>query len=87
MKFAIGDRVITADALEHRDFTDETIQTRRVNAAGEIVEEHRGHGLCFSVRHDDGVVSCYDPDELTPLLKPFRLPASVSRIPGARCPR
>jgi len=64
--FKPGDRVRTIPVLEQRDFTPEC--PRLGNVSGTIVEKHQGHGLCFSVRHDDGVIGCYDPDELTFIL-------------------
>lgn len=62
--FTIGDRVRTAPVLGPRDFTVEAQQTRRVNAFGYVRDSHNSHGLCYEVRHDDGIVSYYDPDEL-----------------------
>lgn len=31
---------------------------------GIIIGYHTGHGLCYDVRHNDGSIGTYDPDEL-----------------------
>jgi hypothetical protein len=31
---------------------------------GVIVKRHDSHGLCYDVKHKDGTIACYDPDEL-----------------------
>lgn len=64
IRFNNGDRVCTIGKLENRDFTEETIRTRRANAKGTVTGYHDSHGLCYVVLHDDGIESCYDPDEL-----------------------
>jgi hypothetical protein len=68
--FKLGDFVRTAQTLEPRDFTPEGQLSRRCNATGYVVGEHNSHGLCYDVRHEDGVagggtLGCYDPDEIT----------------------
>lgn len=64
VRFKVGDRVSTSGILENRDFNEEAIRTRRPNAKGTVTGHHDSHGLCYVVRHDDGVSGCYDPDEL-----------------------
>jgi hypothetical protein len=60
--FGIGDIVRTSETLGRRDYNDDVI--RRRNAIGMVIAEHNSHGLCFDVKHDDGTIGCYDPDEL-----------------------
>ena len=59
---AIGTRVRTAPLLDQRDYT--TLALRRPNADGEVIKRHDSHGECYSVRHSDGAIGYYDPDEL-----------------------
>lgn len=59
-----GQEVRTADHLDKRDFVEEALRSRRPGATGTVVAHHDGHGLCFDVRHPDGTIGCYDPDEL-----------------------
>lgn len=61
---SVGTRVKTAPALGVRDFNTDVVLCRRPNAWGNIVGHSDGHGLCYEVRHDDGVRAYYDPDEL-----------------------
>jgi hypothetical protein len=71
LAFKSGDFVRTARALEPRDFTLEGQMNRRCNTIGTVVAdwqsspEHNSHGLCYDVRHVDGSLGCYDPDEIT----------------------
>ena len=73
-----GTRVRTAEALDARDFTQETQQRRRPGCQGTIIGYSNAHGLCFKVRHDDGVEAHYDEDELTVLADSSPL---VTRFP------
>ena len=65
LTFKSGDFVRTARVLEPRDFTLEGQMNRRCNTTGTVVAEHNSHGLCYDVRHVDGSLGCYDPDEIT----------------------
>lgn len=55
-----------------RDYTVEAQAFRKRVGHGEIVDHHDSHGLCYRVKHDDGTIGAYDPDELYPptTLKP-----------------
>ena len=59
-------KVKVVEVVESRDFTEES-QWERVKFAGcvgTVVKEHRGHGLCYDVRFENGIAA-YDPDELS----------------------
>jgi hypothetical protein len=60
----IGTRVKVAESLSRRDFTPEAVAERVPGARGRIVDYSDGHGLCYSVQHEDGTSGYYDPDEL-----------------------
>ena len=62
--FKVHDWVRTAPVINPRDYTHEGQRLRKCNAIGVITAEHESHGLCYSVRHTDWTVGCYDPDEL-----------------------
>jgi len=50
------------------DWTEEAKVVRRFGVFGTIVHYHDSHGLCYDVRHDDGIEGCYDSRELAVLL-------------------
>jgi acetylornithine/succinyldiaminopimelate/putrescine aminotransferase len=58
--------VKVADVITKRDFTDEAEAKRalHVDEKGKIVDQKRGHGLCYAVKFDDNTIAWYDPDEL-----------------------
>lgn len=60
----VGKKVVTAKVLTASDYTKEGEALRRTEATGVIVGYSNSHGLCYGVRHKDGVVAWYDPDEL-----------------------
>lgn len=62
---SLGKRVRTAKQLTSRDYTQEAIARRRPDAEGTITGHSDAHGLCYRVRHDDGVEAYYDPGEIT----------------------
>lgn len=64
--FKVNDLVHTADTLEHHSFTKEARANRREKSVGRVlsIEDGHGHGDFLKVRHLDGVVGCYDPDEI-----------------------
>jgi len=63
--FKIGDQVETVTVPNPpTDWTVEAKRARKFGVRGEVVEVHTGHGICFSVRHDDGTVGAYEPREL-----------------------
>lgn len=63
----IGTRVRTAREIDPRDFTSMAVELRRPNVEGEVLKKHDAHGECYKIRHADGTVGYYDPDELTVL--------------------
>ena len=48
------------------DWTPEALIHRRHNAVGHIIHYHDSHGLCYEVKHEDGTVAAYEPQELKP---------------------
>lgn len=60
----VGKKVVTVGKLTATDYTEEGQALRRTEAAGVIIDYSNSHGLCYGVRHKDGVVAWYDPDEL-----------------------
>lgn len=50
------------------DWTEEAKVVRRFGVLGTIFHYHDSHGLCYDVRHDDGIEACYDSRELAVLL-------------------
>jgi hypothetical protein len=48
------------------DYTAEAIAARAVydGRIGEVNDHHDGHGLCYGVKFEDGVVAFFDPEEL-----------------------
>jgi hypothetical protein len=61
----LGQAIRVAGHLDRRDFT--VPNQRSPGACGVVTGRSDGHGLCFEVRHEDGTVAWYDPDELTVL--------------------
>lgn len=57
-------RVKTTFAQHDDQYTPESKLRRKWNELGIIIAHHDSHGLCYEVRHDDGTIGCYDPDEL-----------------------
>jgi len=68
-----GLEVVTAMRLDRRDYAASTL--RRPGARGVIIGHHDSHGLCYDVRHADGEVGCYDPDELSRVGEPLKKPS------------
>jgi hypothetical protein len=81
----INDKVKTVKP-EHEsdDWTPEALQSRKWGVTGRIKHIHNGHGLCYTVRHDDGTEGAYDPNELEPtdefIVCPQPGPISITRI-------
>ena len=62
---SVGTPVTTKSPLGRgADYTALARRDRRPGAAGVVVGQSDGHGLCYEVRHPDGVHAFYDPDEL-----------------------
>ena len=63
-----GTRVRTVKhfSVEHemREWTAEAQCRRKWGVVGTVINHHDSHGLCYDVRHDDGTVGCYEPEEL-----------------------
>ena len=68
------------------NYTAEGKKKRKWGVTGIIIAHHNSHGLCYDVRHDDGSVGTYDPDELE-LIGSFRKPKKPcrGRIAGLTC--
>lgn len=68
MNLKTGTRVRTVKGPESDDWNTESdaYANRRFGVSGEICAEHDAHGECYSVRHADGSIGCYDPWELIP---------------------
>lgn len=58
-----GVLVRTLEPKNDDNYTDEAKAKRRWGVIGEIVDSHDSHGLCYDVRHADGTIGHYDPDE------------------------
>lgn len=39
-------------------------QTRQWGVEGVVLCHHDSHGLCYEVKHADGTIGAYDPDEI-----------------------
>jgi hypothetical protein len=50
--------------VESKDWMESVRKQRRWDAVGTIVMSSTGHGLCYGVQHEDGVVAWYEPREL-----------------------
>lgn len=60
-----GTNVVTTEANpEIDDWAAGALCNRQWGVKGTVVMHHDSHGLCYEVRHEDGVVGCYDPSEL-----------------------
>jgi AMMECR1 domain-containing protein len=46
------------------NYTDEGVKKRKWGVNGVIIAHHNSHGLCYDVRHEDGSIGTYDPNEL-----------------------
>lgn len=47
------------------DWSSEYKRTRRFGIVGIVLDTHKGHGLCYTVRHEDDLtVGAYEPEEL-----------------------
>jgi len=82
------------------DWTPEALLVRKSNVRGVVVGYHDAHGLVFEVQHDDGVVACYEPDELhvidenglplttvlSSMLAPLEPPKNVADLPSPIVP-
>jgi len=58
------DKVRTLEPLHDDDYVPEARKMRKWGVEGEIIGHHDSHGLCYDVRHDDGSIGTYDPDEM-----------------------
>lgn len=64
-RLAIGTSVLTcAISNPDTDWEAEAMRTRCFGIRGVVTSVHDSHGLCYGVRHNDGVVSYYSPKEL-----------------------
>lgn len=39
-------------------------EKRKDGMLGVVIGHHDSHGLCFDVRHEDGTIGSYEPEEL-----------------------
>lgn len=64
--FRYGTRVKTTkpNMKKREGWTPEAWKERKWGVRGEIVGHHDSHGLCYTVRHEDGTVGYYDSSEL-----------------------
>lgn len=58
-----GIRVKTLGPKNDDQYTENALKSRKWGVAGEIVDVHNSHGLCYDVKHDNGTIGTYDPDE------------------------
>lgn len=54
----------TVPSLTRRDYTESAHARRRAGAIGKVQGHSDSHGLCYEIKHEDGTVGFYDPDEL-----------------------
>ena len=57
-------RVQTLKPLHNDRYNKESIKERKWGTMGAVLQYHDSHGLCYTVKHDDGSTACYDPDEI-----------------------
>lgn len=63
--FQTGDRVLTRRIINPpTDWTPEAARLRRFEVEGTVIQSHNGHGLCYTIRHQDGSMGAYEPQEL-----------------------
>lgn len=86
--FQTGDRVKTRHTTNPpTDWTPEAARLRRFEVEGTVIQSHNGHGLCYSVRHENGTVGTYEPQELellplgTPCMAPMGNFARTHKAP------
>ncbi len=46
------------------EWTEEGWNARKWNVKGEIIDYHNGHGFYYDVKHEDGTVAGYNPEEI-----------------------
>ncbi len=64
-KIQVGDRVqTTQENPKVTDWAEDAKKSRQWGVLGNVTVEHGSHGVCYSVRHDDGTIGYYDPTEL-----------------------
>lgn len=56
--------VLTLSPKHNDSFIPESIPLRKWGIKGIIIDRHDAHGLCYDVRHEDGSIGTYCPDEL-----------------------
>lgn len=66
-------KTVRSNPANDREYTAEA--NRRWGVKGTLVQYSNSHGLCFQVRHDDGSLGAYEPDELR-LIDPESRPRS-----------
>ncbi len=52
-----------------KEWTDRAWEKRKWGVQGKIINRHDSHGLCYSVRHEDGSEAYYDPSEFEVIVK------------------
>ena len=52
------------EEYEKRNWAESARGARKWGVKGTVGEHHTGHGLCYTVVHDDGTTGWYDPEEL-----------------------
>jgi hypothetical protein len=55
---------MTLKPLHDEEYTELGRSSRKWGVEGIVQSSHDSHGLCYDVRHLDGSIGCYDPDEL-----------------------
>lgn len=60
----INTKVLTKNLNNSNNWSTEALATRKENSPGIINAIQRGKGICYEVKHDDGTISWYDPEEL-----------------------
>ncbi len=59
----IATKTVTAEFLR-RNYTLEARRLRKTGVRGIVVAASDSHGTCYGVRHPNGVVAFYEPEEL-----------------------
>lgn len=62
--FLKEDRIRTLEPLHDDDYVPEVRRMRKWGVKGKIIGRHDSHSLCYDVKHDDGSIGTYGPDEI-----------------------
>ena len=64
-EIANGTKIQTVkQAVEAEDWTQEALASRKWGVTGTVIAHSDSHGLYYEVRHDDGTIGWYEPQEL-----------------------